>query len=200
MTTRLDEVATEPLRRHQLLVPRYGAAHPTRRRKWCADQGRSGPTRLSRAFAPATKAPGCVSVRSSPTPGRTTRSQMNTVTIQTAPLGPRGDWPAFSNMVAGNRATFSQPAMGPGAAAHEMGHLMGLRDQYSTTYPGDVMVTTPNPGYAGNIMAENSGRPFESDMTAIINRFGTPSPSQGNVAPAPSSYPAPSSSGWGTGK
>jgi RHS repeat-associated protein len=132
------------------------------------------------------------------------RSQMNTIVIQMGPVGPRGDLPAVTNLVGGNRSTFSQPAMGPGAAAHEAGHLMGLRDQYTDSYVGGARITTPNPGYAGNIMGENSGRPSESDITAIIYRFG-PSPqppsSASGMYPAPSSHtPAPSSFGWSGGK
>jgi len=46
-------------------------------------------------------------------------------------------------------------------AAHEVGHLLGLSDQYSDT-------GGPRAGYENNIMGIRDGVPSEADITAII--------------------------------
>jgi RHS repeat-associated protein len=46
----------------------------------------------------------------------------------------------------------------PWTVQHEAGHLLGLQDYYTVTTTGGVRVTTPNPGFAGTIMANGGGR------------------------------------------
>lgn len=63
----------------------------------------------------------------------------------------------------------SSPSMANGAAPHEVGHLMGARDRYSAGVDANGNRTTsPNAGYAGNLMAELSGRPDSRTISEIL--------------------------------
>jgi RHS repeat-associated protein len=73
---------------------------------------------------------------------------------------PAGDGRAY--VVGGNRGVW--PALRPGfTAAHEAGHLMGLRDRYN------LATGTPLAGYSTNIMGVRGGAPSERDIADIIS-------------------------------
>lgn len=67
---------------------------------------------------------------------------------------PPGNQPPASYVAGGNTGTWYQPGQGSPAweAAHEAGHLMLLPDQYTATVTNGQRTTTPNPGFATNIM------------------------------------------------
>jgi len=87
-----------------------------------------------------------------------------TTTVSNGPLAnqitvPAGDGRAFVN--AGD-SSGAWPCKRPGwTAAHESGHLMGLRDMYSDS-------TGPYPGWEQDIMAARGYGPSVADIAAII--------------------------------
>ena len=75
-----------------------------------------------------------------------------------------------SNVKNGNNGIWAMPTDSKNSAAHEFGHLLGLKDRYSDA-KGNISV--PNLGWEGNIMS-NSRQPVEQrNIDAIFNRNGS---------------------------
>lgn len=125
------------------------------------------------------------------TPG----SNFNIIDIGPRNMAVNGGYP-FASAVAGSYAKLnpldgSNDAFNRYAAAHEVGHLMGLPDTYR--YPGSPYGAsgTPIQGYESNIMSSMGGKPEEQDISNIkfLNSIGF---RQGNGI-----YPSPSQGGGG---
>ncbi|MGC0402649.1 hypothetical protein RKD27_005293 [Streptomyces sp. SAI-126] len=87
--------------------------------------------------------------------------------------------PSRVNLVTGNMTLDTrEPDALTWAAAHEFGHLLGLNDRYSLSIMESIRnlrrVTTPDPGYAGNLMAESGGK-LESKNLKDIGTENAPS-------------------------
>ena len=71
------------------------------------------------------------------------------------------------------------PVMDEQVFAHEIGHLMGLGDDYTDVMKSGVLTSVPIPGRAGTIMANSSSPPDQTDVNRIgglISKAGTTLP------------------------
>lgn len=68
---------------------------------------------------------------------------------------------------------FISLTQGENVAAHEFGHLMGLKDRYEEREKPDKKGETafyPMEGWENNIMVKSEGRADKRNLTAIVNK------------------------------
>ena len=84
------------------------------------------------------------------------------------PLGPNGRSHINKDMHTGNFLSLtdeSTPYKKINVAAHELGHLMGLRDRYHVDKDWNITV---EPGWKNNIMDENDGKANTRNLSSIL--------------------------------
>ena len=68
-----------------------------------------------------------------------------------------------------NSGTWDIPTDSRNSAAHEFGHILGLKDRYTDSPDG---FSVPNPGWEGNIMANSAKSVEQRNIDAIFIRNG----------------------------
>lgn len=98
---------------------------------------------------------------------------INNITLTNGPTSDTASQGAsFVNGVGGTSGEWNttSPGMGRGEGPHEVGHLMGARDRYSSGLDANGNRTTaPDQGYSGNIMGELNGTPDSRTINEVLS-------------------------------
>jgi hypothetical protein len=80
-----------------------------------------------------------------------------------------GDFGTYMKAVGSAQGNwFSGEALNDWTAGHEVGHTFGLPDRYANELINGRLVSIPEPGYHGNIMAQRGGVVCEQDIRNIV--------------------------------